>query len=128
MSWQNYVDQQLVGSGHIVKAVIAGHDGTLWAKSNNIEPSKDELVKLSTSFGEQSNLAMSGVHMGGEKYIYLSGTDNVIRCKKAKAGMHCGFYCRKSRGLLNLLVLLSDSGASEYHLIFTWKFVAVDDM
>jgi len=89
MSWQNYVDQQLVGSGHIVKAVIAGHDGTLWAKSNNIEPSKDELAKLSSSFGEQSNLAMSGVHMGGEKYIYLSGTENVIRCKKAKAGMHC---------------------------------------
>lgn len=40
MSWQNYVDQQLMGSGLVAKAVIAGHDGTLWAKSNNIEVSK----------------------------------------------------------------------------------------
>ncbi|KAG7154319.1 profilin-like [Homarus americanus] len=88
MSWQNYVDQQLMGSGLVAKAVIAGHDGTLWAKSNNIEPTREELVKLSTSFSDQSNLAMTGVHIGGEKFFYLSGTDKVIRCKKGKAGMH----------------------------------------
>lgn len=40
MSWQNYVDQQLMGSGFVSKAVIAGHDGTLWAKSDNIDVSK----------------------------------------------------------------------------------------
>lgn len=43
MSWQHYVDQQLMGSGVVSKAVIAGHDGTLWAKSNNIEVSINEL-------------------------------------------------------------------------------------
>ncbi|XP_027220192.1 profilin [Penaeus vannamei] len=89
MSWQNYVDQQLMGSGFVSKAVIAGHDGTLWAKSDNIEPSREELVKLANSFTDQKGLAMTGVHMGGEKYFYLSGTDKVIRCKKGKAGMHC---------------------------------------
>ncbi|KAG0726201.1 Profilin [Chionoecetes opilio] len=88
MSWQNYVDQQLMGSGLVAKAVIAGHDGTLWAKSNNIEPTREELVKLSSSFSDQANLAMSGVHIGGEKFFYLSGTDKVIRCKKGKSGMH----------------------------------------
>ncbi|XP_045126375.1 profilin-like [Portunus trituberculatus] len=88
MSWQNYVDQQLMGSGLVAKAVIAGHDGTLWAKSNNIEPTREELVKLSSSFADQGNLAMSGVHIGGEKFFYLSGTDKVIRCKKGKSGMH----------------------------------------
>ncbi|XP_064119996.1 profilin-like [Macrobrachium rosenbergii] len=89
MSWQTYVDQQLMGSGLVAKAVIAGHDGTCWAKSNNIEPSRDELTKLSQSFQDQNNLAMTGVHMGGEKFFYLSGTDKVIRCKKGKSGMHC---------------------------------------
>ncbi|KAK8727172.1 hypothetical protein OTU49_009727 [Cherax quadricarinatus] len=88
MSWQNYVDQQLMGSGLVSKAIIAGHDGTLWAKSNNIEPTRDELMKLSSSFADQSNLAMTGVVIGGEKFFYLSGTDKVIRCKKGKAGMH----------------------------------------
>lgn len=89
MSWQNYVDQQLMGSGLVTKAVIAGHDGTCWARSKNIEPSREELTKLSQSFPDQGNLAMSGVHIGGEKFFYLSGTEKVIRCKKGKSGMHC---------------------------------------
>ncbi|MPC28808.1 Profilin [Portunus trituberculatus] len=51
-------------------------------------PTREELVKLSSSFADQGNLAMSGVHIGGEKFFYLSGTDKVIRCKKGKSGMH----------------------------------------
>lgn len=39
MSWQSYVDQQLMGSGLVAKAIIAGHDGTLWAKSSNVNVS-----------------------------------------------------------------------------------------
>ena len=39
MSWQNYIDEQLMGSGLVEKAIIAGHDGTLWAKSENISVS-----------------------------------------------------------------------------------------
>jgi len=89
MSWQNYVDKQLMGEGLVAKAIIAGHDGTVWAKSNNIEPSRDELVKLATSFQDQKALTMTGVYMGGEKFFYLSGNEKVIRCKKGKTGMHC---------------------------------------
>jgi len=88
MSWQNYVDVQLMGSGLVEKAIIAGHDGTLWAKSENINPSVEELSKLSSCFADQSPLAMSGVFLGGEKYVYLSGTERVIRCKKGKSGVH----------------------------------------
>jgi len=89
MSWQNYIDKQLMGEGLIAKAVIAGLDGTVWAKSNNIEPTREELLKLASSFPDQSALTMSGVHLGGEKFVFLSGTDKVIRCKKGKTGMHC---------------------------------------
>jgi len=88
MSWQSYVDNQLMGSGLIEKAVIAGHDGTVWAKSENINPSVDELSKLSSSFNDQSPLTMSGLHIGGEKFVYLSGTEKVVRCKKGKSGLH----------------------------------------
>jgi len=89
MSWQNYVDKQLMGTGLITKAVIAGHDGTIWAKSSNIEPTREELAKVASSIPDTSPLYMSGVHMGGEKFYFLSGTDKVIRCKKNKTGMHC---------------------------------------
>jgi len=88
MSWQNYIDVQLMGSGIVEKAVIAGHDGTIWAKSENINPSPEELSKLSACFADQQPLTMSGLLLGGEKYVYLSGTERVIRCKKGKSGVH----------------------------------------
>jgi len=88
MSWQSYVDNQLMGGNLIQKAIIAGHDGTIWAKSDNIEPSTEELSNLSDSFNDQGALTMSGLVIGGEKFVYLSGTDRVIRCKKAKNGLH----------------------------------------
>jgi len=88
MSWQSYVDNQLMGSGMVEKAIIAGHDGTIWAKSDNINPSTDELSKLSSSFSDQTALTMSGLVIGGEKFVYLSGTDRVVRCKKGKSGLH----------------------------------------
>lgn len=33
MSWQSYVDDQLIATGMISKAVICGHDGNIWAQS-----------------------------------------------------------------------------------------------
>jgi len=88
MSWQSYVDNQLMGTNLVQKAIIAGHDGTIWAKSNNVEPSTEELSKLSDCFNDQNPLTVSGLVIGGEKYVYLSGTDRVIRCKKGKSGLH----------------------------------------
>jgi profilin len=34
MSWQSYVDDQLIGTGHVSKAVITGLDGSIWAVSS----------------------------------------------------------------------------------------------
>lgn len=39
MSWQDYVDNQLLASRCIAKAAIAGHDGGVWAKSEGFEVS-----------------------------------------------------------------------------------------
>jgi len=33
MSWQSYVDDQLIATKVIKQAVIAGHDGNIWASS-----------------------------------------------------------------------------------------------
>lgn len=35
MSWQDYVDKQLLASKCVTKAAIAGHDGNVWAKSDD---------------------------------------------------------------------------------------------
>ncbi|KAJ8680476.1 hypothetical protein QAD02_016263 [Eretmocerus hayati] len=89
MSWQDYVDKQLLASRCVSKAAIAGHDGNLWAKSEGFEVSKEELAKLANGFDNQDSLTSSGVTLGGNRYIYLSGTDRVIRAKLGKVGVHC---------------------------------------
>lgn len=89
MSWQDYVDKQLMASRCVTKAAIAGHDGNLWAKSEGFELSKDEIAKIVAGFENQSLLTSGGVTLAGNRYIYLSGTDRVIRAKLGKVGVHC---------------------------------------
>lgn len=40
MSWQDYVDKQLLASRCVTKAAIAGHDGNVWAKSEGFDVSR----------------------------------------------------------------------------------------
>lgn len=50
---------------------------------------KEELAKLVQGFEKQDTLTSSGVTLAGNRYIYLSGTDRVIRAKLGKVGVHC---------------------------------------
>ncbi|EGI68921.1 Profilin [Acromyrmex echinatior] len=58
-------------------------------RNSSIFVSKEELAKLVQSFEEQDILTSSGVTLAGNRYIYLSGTDRVIRAKLGKVGVHC---------------------------------------
>ncbi|XP_059060576.1 profilin [Achroia grisella] len=89
MSWQDYVDKQLMASRCVTKAAIAGHDGNVWAKSEAFEISKDEVAKIVAGFDNESLLTSGGVTIAGSRYIYLSGTDRIIRAKLGKVGVHC---------------------------------------
>ncbi|KAF4526997.1 hypothetical protein B566_EDAN001544 [Ephemera danica] len=51
--------------------------------------SKDELAKLVAGFDNQDLLTTGGLTLGGTRYIYLSGTDRVVRAKLGKVGVHC---------------------------------------
>lgn len=51
--------------------------------------SKDEIAKLVEGFDKQEILTSGGVTLAGQRYIYLSGTDRVIRAKLGKVGVHC---------------------------------------
>lgn len=89
MSWQDYVDKQLLASRCITKAAIAGLDGNVWAKSDNFEVTKDELSRLVQGFEKIDLLTSGGVTLAGNRYIYLSGHEKVIRAKCGKVGVHC---------------------------------------
>lgn len=90
MSWQDYVDKQLLASRCVTKAAIAGHDGNLWATSEGFAVTKEELARLAQAFDRQSEISQTGITLGGTRYIYLSGIpDRVIRGKLGKVGVHC---------------------------------------
>jgi len=89
MSWQDYVDNQLIASKCVSKAAIAGHDGALWAKSAGFEVREEEISKLVQGFDKPDILAAGGVTLAGQRYIYLSGTERIIRAKLGRNGVHC---------------------------------------
>lgn len=70
MSWQDYIDTQLIGKD-LKRAVIAGHDGNVWAKSPDFNVTPSELQTLLTNYGNQESLASAGFSLGGQKYFYL---------------------------------------------------------
>lgn len=55
----------------------------------SLQVSKEELAKLVQGFDKQEILTSGGVTLAGQRYIYLSGTDRVIRAKLGKVGVHC---------------------------------------
>eukprot|EP00092_Neocalanus_flemingeri_P002366 GFUD01002531.1.p1 GENE.GFUD01002531.1~~GFUD01002531.1.p1 ORF type:complete len:126 (+),score=24.96 GFUD01002531.1:43-420(+) len=87
MSWQDYVNTQLVGKD-LKEAAIAGHDGNLWAKSANFNVTPGEIQNLLQNYDCQQNLASTGFLLAGQKYFYLSGDDEVMRGKQGKGGVH----------------------------------------
>merc|ERR1712018_1098391 len=89
MSWQSYVDDQLISTKMIKNAVIAGHDGNIWAASTGFPVSVDELKTLLGRYSNIDELAMNGVTVGGQRYMFLSATDRVVRAKKGTSGVHC---------------------------------------
>ncbi|KAH8249671.1 hypothetical protein KR032_011303 [Drosophila birchii] len=50
---------------------------------------KEELSKLISGFDQQDLLTSNGVTLAGQRYIYLSGTDRVVRAKLGRSGVHC---------------------------------------
>jgi len=88
MSWQSYVDDQLLATKLVSKAAICGHDGNIWAASAGFGVTAAELKTIATSFGDTNTLAMNGVKANGVKYMFLSANDKVIRAKKGTSGLH----------------------------------------
>merc|ERR1711976_1135116 len=89
MSWQSYVDDQLISTKVIKNAVIAGHDGNIWATSAGFGVSVEELKTLLGRYSNIDELAMNGVTVAGTRYMFLSADERVVRAKKGTSGVHC---------------------------------------
>eukprot|EP00727_Mastigamoeba_balamuthi_P006272 m51a1_g2264 putative profilin ii (128) ;mRNA; f:339796-340778 len=86
MSWQAYVDQQLIGTGQINQGAILGLDGNIWAKSKDFALKAGEGAKLVANFKDPASAQGSGIYVNGNKYMTLKADANSVYGKKSGNG------------------------------------------
>ncbi|CAO1620606.1 unnamed protein product [Jaminaea pallidilutea] len=87
MSWQGYIDNQLLGTGSISQAAILGLKGGVWAASPGFSVSPQEQTALIKGFDDPSPLQSGGLHVAGKKYFVLRADDRSIYGKAGGDGI-----------------------------------------
>ncbi|KAL6053572.1 profilin, required for normal timing of actin polymerization in response to thermal stress [Balamuthia mandrillaris] len=89
MSWQTYVDTNLVGTGAVTKGAIFGLDGSQWAVSPGFQPSAAEVKALIAGFSDNNSVRTNGLTVAGTKYLTIRADDRSIYGKKGATGVTC---------------------------------------
>ncbi|OMJ08639.1 Profilin-1A [Smittium culicis] len=89
MSWQTYVDSNLVGTGYVNQAAIYGLDGNPWAISSGFKISPEEFKGILASFTDPSTIRASGLYLSGIKYFALNCNERSVYGKKESTGVIC---------------------------------------
>lgn len=88
MTWQDYVSKNLLGTGTCTGAVIAGHDGNIWAEGGDIQGkvTPDELSRISHGFQDSTPFQSDGLRIASERYVFLNCDGSVMRARKGASG------------------------------------------
>ncbi|CAK5276704.1 unnamed protein product [Mycena citricolor] len=108
MSWQTYVDTNLVGSGKISKAAIVGQQGGVWATSPGFELSAEEQKAITAAHNNTDSVLASGVRLAGTKYFATQADARSIYGKKGGDG--CVLVKTKQAILVTEYVLPAQAG------------------
>ncbi|KIJ45223.1 hypothetical protein M422DRAFT_207548 [Sphaerobolus stellatus SS14] len=87
MSWQTYVDSNLLGTKKITKAAIIGQQGGVWATSAGYNLSTEEQNAIIAGFGSPESVQANGVRLAGQKFFVLQANPRSIYGKKAGDGV-----------------------------------------
>eukprot|EP01128_Nolandella_sp_AFSM9_P007704 TRINITY_DN42_c2_g1_i2.p1 TRINITY_DN42_c2_g1~~TRINITY_DN42_c2_g1_i2.p1 ORF type:complete len:149 (+),score=34.63 TRINITY_DN42_c2_g1_i2:67-447(+) len=87
MSWQSYVDNNLVGTGFISQGAIFGLNGAQWCTSAGFQISGPEAQALIAGFGDAGPLRANGLWLQGQKYLVLRADERSIYGKKGPGGV-----------------------------------------
>nr|CAG8441331.1 9852_t:CDS:2 [Entrophospora candida] len=82
MSWQSYIDNQLLATGKIAQAAIYGHDNSLWATSPGFKVST-----LVAAFDNADKIQANGIYCNNIKYITTTAGDDNILGRKGSDGV-----------------------------------------
>ncbi|KAI6040245.1 profilin [Pisolithus marmoratus] len=86
MSWQVYVDSNLLGSGKVSKAAIIGQAGGVWAASSGYNLSPAEQKAIVNAFKNPTETQAHGLRLAGRKFFVLSATEDQILGKQGADG------------------------------------------
>ncbi|KAJ7472452.1 profilin [Mycena galericulata] len=86
MSWQAYVDTNLVGSGKISKAAILGQQGGVWATSAGYSLSAEEQKAILAALTNKEAVQASGLKLAGVKFFTVQVTERSVYGKKGGDG------------------------------------------
>ncbi|KAH9965258.1 profilin [Russula dissimulans] len=86
MSWQAYVDTNLVGTGKVYRAAIQGQQGGLWAASSGYNLSTEEQNEIVKAHTDLNKTQSSGIRLAGQKYFTLQADSRSIYLKKGADG------------------------------------------
>jgi len=87
MSWQAYVDNNLVGTKMISKGAIYGLDGGKWAATPGLNITQPEALKFIAAFKDPTAIRTSGVFLGNIKYFAQKCDDRSIYGKQGANGV-----------------------------------------
>lgn len=86
MSWQGYVDNLVGQRTHVSQAAFIGQDGSIWAKSSDLNLSPQEAVALAQAFKNPQAAFGTGFTIGEEKHMTIQADDSHIIGKKGTSG------------------------------------------
>ncbi|KIM43791.1 hypothetical protein M413DRAFT_443689 [Hebeloma cylindrosporum] len=86
MSWQTYVDSNLVGTGKVAKAAILGLQGGVWASTPGYTLSTEEQKAIVNGFSKPDDVLAGGLRLQGQKFFALRANGDTIQLKKSGDG------------------------------------------
>lgn len=89
MSWQAYVDTNMVGTGKIKKGAIYGLQGGCWAQSKDFSVNDSEVAQLVKGFTDPNSVRATSPKVEGKKFIVVKVDDRSIYAKEGTNGLVC---------------------------------------
>ena len=87
MSWQSYVDTNLVGTGKVSRAAILGLKGGVWAASPGFTLKPEEQTAIVKGLDDPVPLQASGIYANGKKFLTLQANPRSIYGKAGGDGI-----------------------------------------
>ena len=85
--WQGYIDNNLIGSGHMhIACILSKADGSYWAYGGSYVPQPDEITHILKAIGDPDLAQSKGFHLAGSKCFTLRANPGLVYCKLGSGG------------------------------------------